>query len=548
MLNRNHAEIAAMPEGPERDAALKENDAAMKASFQRDVINKGNPVDAARGLIDAQKSRDVRRELAPIDGITDPEAYAAAGQKAVEDAKKRGVQSQAAVDAMELEVAKGVNQRATDAKQSEARLTTATNDQFDRASRGAPITERENAALREAAKTAREKEIVETGIRRSTAAASIGFMSPIQLEAARARLGELSKTGLTKEQAEQQKLIEEVLVKRREEVQKDPIGDARRRGILPNLPPLEVNLANSQNPADQQRLANQFLLRRPYKEYVDQVGGPDNRLMKTETEQVKQLLSRGGLPAENMIKAIVAGGGPQAPAMLREVGGEDMLHVGVLATLPGPSRESTVKDLVNGVTLQNNEELKPKLPKTPDNADQLFQKVFGETIGSEDKSRLMRTATTLYVNRAYRAGITKDDGSKAEELFNQALRDAAGQATTRDGQVFGGPTTYSPNWYTFSKKVIAPPNVRANKFADVLGAIRDEDLEGALNQDGSKITASQVKNATPVQTPTGYKFAIGDPASRDAKFLGKTGAPLILNFTVLQDRLRTRVPGAFLRE
>jgi hypothetical protein len=234
--------------------------------------------------------------------------------------------------------------------------------------------------------------------------------------------------------------------------------------------------------------------------------------------------------------------------MLRQVGGEDLLHVGVLATLPGPSRDATVKDIVNGAALQNNEELKPKLPKTPDNADALFKGVFGETIGSEDKSRLMRTATTLYVNRAYRAGVTKEDGSKAEELFSQALRDASGQATTRDGQTFGGPVNYSPNWYTFSKKVIAPPNVRANKFADVIGAIRDDDLEGAVNQDGSKITASQVKNATPVQTPTGYKFAIGDPASKDAKFLGKVGAPLILNFTVLQDRLRTRVPGAFLRE
>jgi hypothetical protein len=543
-IDRDHADIAAMPPGPERDRLLKENDARLRATYQNDVDNKANPVDAARAMIARQVNRDVRRVLTPIEGITDPEAYAAAGRKAIDDASK-GIKNQAALDTLEIQLAKGVNQRATDAKQSEAKLTTLTNDQFDRASKGAVISERENADLRAAAKTPAEKAIVETGIRRSTAAAQISFMSPLQLGLEEQRLAiRAREQGLTKEDAEQLALIQQVKAARTKIVQTDPIGDAAARGVI-KLPALEPNLANSNNPMDQAKLTNQFLLRRPYKDYTDNLGGADNRMTVAERDQVRATLARGGAPAENMIKAIVQGMGPQAPAVLREVGGEDLLHVGVLAAMPGPSRDATVKDIVNGAALLNNEDLKPKLPKPPDTADTVFNKVFGETVGSEDKARLMRTATTIYTNRAYKAGVTKDDVTASEAIFSEALRDAAGQATDRQGKTFGGPASYSPNWYTWSKKVIAPPNVRADKFGNVIGAIREEDLEGAENADGSKITASQVKNATPVATPQGYKFALGDPASKDPKFLGKPGAPLIIDFSKLEGRLRTRVPDAF---
>jgi len=85
---------------------------------------------------------------------------------------------------------------------------------------------------------------------------------------------------------------------------------------------------------------------------------------------------------------------------------------------------------------------------------------------------------------------------------------------------------------------------------DVINSIRDEDLSllpvSPQAADGKAYTARDIQAAVPVAVPGGYRFAAGDPASDDPKWVrGADGRPFVLDFDSITPKLQPRVPGAF---
>jgi hypothetical protein len=424
----------------------------------------------------------------------------------------------------------------------------------DRGLAGTAIPPAEIEAAKRAAKTDREKAIVEAAAVRAENLRKMSTMTPAELdaEARKIRTKGLEQRGQNAADAALLVDIEKVKKERQKILTTDPVGDAARDGKVV-VQPLNLSLAASPEPAHQAMLEQQLRERAPMKAYTQRVGAPDLKLTETERAQAKIIYSRGGKPAQNLVMAIVGAYGDKAPALLEEIGGQEMLGVGGLAIMPGPSRKSVVAEAVDGVAHLKNEDLKGKLPKVPTNADALFDAEFGTTMTGPQKANIMRTATQIYTSRAYRANVGKDDDDEAKKIFSGALRAAAGQVSNSKGDAFGGPVKYTAggSWVPFSgasSRVIAPPNIKANKFRDVVDSLKDEDLGGATHADGKPIRASDLKAATPVKVEGGHIFVLGDPGSPEArKVIGGDGKELVIDFTNdnLVRKLENRVPGAF---
>src|SRR3990172_3554140 len=100
-------------------------------------------------------------------------------------------------------------------------------------------------------------------------------------------------------------------------------------------------------------------------------------------------------------------------------------------------------------------------------------------------------------------------------------------------------------------KVLVPPDVRADKFSSVIGAIKDADLKGMAvppqSESGAPYRARDLHNAVPVAVRGGYRFALGDPNSDEPKWIrGADGNPFLLSLAALKGTLRQRVPDAFI--
>ena len=106
---------------------------------------------------------------------------------------------------------------------------------------------------------------------------------------------------------------------------------------------------------------------------------------------------------------------------------------------------------------------------------------------------------------------------------------------------YGGFASYKTGWFG-GTQTVAPPNVRADMFADVVDALLVSDLPDGV----APGTLERVKGAVPLLTGRGYVFSLGD-APNGAPLLvpGPGGKPLTLDFEVWEPLLRQRVPRAY---
>jgi hypothetical protein len=442
-------------------------------------------------------------------------------------------------------------------KAGETKVEKVVKDFEERGKAGLPISDAEKQAALATATTPREKQLIMAGIMRADNLRKMAEMSPEQLDAEERAIRERArKTGASS--AETARLIADLTETRdarKKVLEKDPVSDAIRTRQV-DVGPLNLSLAHSDAPDDKTMLEAQLRARKPMDKFTEQHGAPDRKLTDTEVAQGKQIYERGGKPAFNLVTAIVKVFGDKAGPVLEEIGGQQMKGVGGLAILPGPpeARHPVIKDAVNGQMKLNDKEIKGKLPAEPDNREEIFRTEFGTAMSGADKARVQQTAFQIYTERAYRAGVTKDD-DKAKEIYREALRAAAGKATMPSGNSFGGPASYQPGgtWFrrttTWSQKTIVPPNIRTDKFRDVIDSITDADLTEFKHEDGRAVKADDLKEATPVRTPKGYIFVRGDPASEESPVIGdvKGGKPVVIDFDKkeVEQKYRDRVPKAY---
>jgi hypothetical protein len=327
---------------------------------------------------------------------------------------------------------------------------------------------------------------------------------------------------------------EDLAASRRKAVTEDGIGTARKSGVVA-VEPL--------NFADPAALAAGVRARTAAAAVLPGNVNPEGHIFEPEElKMATRLIQGGGEKAVATIEALVAGAGKDAPRLMRQIGGQapELSQAGLLMA-QGASRQ-VAREIIAGVALRELPE-GSKLKSVDVGA---FGKVAKDVLGSslidtpDMQSRVLQSARTVAAFRL--RNETDMKGAAAQEVYRQAIQDVLGRQKINDVE-FGGVAKVKPGWWN-SYPVPVPPEVRSDRFKDVIGAIRDEDLAGKA---AAGVKAATVRQAIPVAVPGGYRFAMEDPAGPDPKFLrGADGGMLTLRWDDLKGPLRSRVPGAFI--
>lgn len=378
-------------------------------------------------------------------------------------------------------------------------------------------------------------------------------MAPGQLEQQLNRLNQQMREGGASAQGlalldTGQKLLKTM----NKELANDPLGWANRTGALAVSP---IDFAGPTAGADMRgRVATADIVARQY-------GIAPTYLTPEERRFLEVTSAKGGNEMLGMAQAISAGFGDRAQNVLAEVSKEAPIlsHMGGLLTgsLFGGGSTTFANDVAEAVQLRQNKEF--KLPRWLDHpSDKILIAQTAKTISeygdaftlvSNNGRAAEASAQAAYFARANRQGLSAlVDDSKSEKTYRTALQEAAGATTDAKGVQYGGIATVKPGGWT-NYKVIVPGSIRTDRFTDVIGAVKDEDLARLpiSPKSGDKAyTAADLRSAVPVAVPGGYRFAQGEPASDDPKWVrGADGKPFVLNLDALEPVLRPRVPGAY---
>ena len=294
---------------------------------------------------------------------------------------------------------------------------------------------------------------------------------------------------------------------------------------------------------------------------------------ESEKTALSALSSKGGPGMLAVAKMIAAGGGERAPQMLEELGKEApaLAHLGALNLHGG--NEQFANDVVAAIqNRQNPEYMKTVAPEWRTIGDVAYaaqssrvREVYGTAFAlMPDMGRgAQSTAADAFFTRGISLGLDPKlggelrrmtglaGGDKSEQVFDRTLQQAAGATYDTKGVQYGGVGKYAAGrtWYgaQTSQMVAVPPNVRADRFKDVIGAITDGDL--SLMAVSPAARAVDLHNATPVKVKGGYAFVMGEITSDNPKVIYNVlDKPFVLDFNQLEDKLRKRVPNAFLNQ
>lgn len=388
--------------------------------------------------------------------------------------------------------------------------------------------------------------------------------NPAQLEMA---LGSLDKTmqekGATPMGLALKDAGEKLLKNMREGVKADSLGWASRAGVM-DVPPIGFGTPDA--PSQMADRANRAEI------IAQHYGVTPTYLRPDEVSALQVAAAKGGDTMIGIARTLVDGFGDRAPKVMAEISKDApaLAHVGALMQSGGNAAFST--DVAAAVALRQDKDAKrphwvDKPPETMIAAQEAkTREVFGDAFALAPASGLaaQRAAQDAFQTRAIRAGLDPSLGegkglpgvvgkSQSTAIFEKSLQESVGAKVIGDYQ-YGGVATYSSTGFfgfRTANKVMVPSNVRADKFPDVIGAITDDDLKklaiAPQTANGDAYTARDIRAAVPIATKGGYRFAMGDPHSEDPKYIrGADGRPFVLDFGQMEERLRARVPGAFL--
>jgi hypothetical protein len=332
----------------------------------------------------------------------------------------------------------------------------------------------------------------------------------------------------------------------RNAINADMLGYAADRGLAGGpMTVLELG-----GPPDQ--LTNQMRSRVAQVDAVAPVLGQANPsyLRPDDKAALQGIVTAGGDRALATVEAIVRGGGARATTILKEIGGDApaLAHAAALSTATGD--RSFARTVAEGLAARQVAGSSPQRPSN-DDMDAAERKVLGAALRGlrTDERERTRAAVSLWVEvQAQRRGI--DLKANASGLIEEGFRAARGE--TRQGDnTYGGVTTWrSPAWFGGSTEVQVPPNVRQDRFNDVLKAITSQDLAALPNPpvfgNGNPMDAEALRRMQPIFGPGGYRFAMPPDSNGNRRpVIAKDGQPFVLPFAEMEPVLRARVPGAF---
>jgi GH24 family phage-related lysozyme (muramidase) len=319
---------------------------------------------------------------------------------------------------------------------------------------------------------------------------------------------------------------ERVLADRKQRLAADPLSYAEQQRDIEPTP----MLTEAESP---EAMAGIMQTRIGQADTVSDLHGVPPRYLKAgEAKAIAAAVKANPEQGAQIAGAIVAGAGDRAAAVLAEFGTDAPVIAEAGTILASGGSGAAAQDVVRGYSKDSKVKMKPAAEK------QLYDReVEGAlSVQSRDAVRIGRAASAIT-----RARLTDDaiepDSAEADAVYVQALNEAAG-AVYQDGVQYGGFADYSTGFFS-STRVLAPNMIRADRFDDVIGSVRNEDL-AIKPLDG----VARLRGLVPVAVRGGYAFHDGDPDNpRYAQ--SEDGALFILDIEALAPTIARRMPDAW---
>ena len=345
----------------------------------------------------------------------------------------------------------------------------------------------------------------------------------------------------------------------------------------PNVTEQSLNLQLSQRAAFANQVAAKY-------------GREPQYWTEDDRKRLSTVMAQGGEPMLRIVGAITRGMGSDAQDALKELAPKmpEAPYLGSLmngADKTGGEAsplQTTIADAAQGIRLREDPNHQKLLNSGNAEYKAKVQEVAGSTFTGAEKNSAgaIKMADAIYEARVFKQGGVKGVDFQAD-VWEQAYKDALGQSTYRN-QTYGGPMVYDnrgwgSDWKMGSAKprIVVPPNIQANRFRDVINAIRPEDIFTKFSSAEMEAVASGPMARQPVVDAKGrlsyqmvpvpmadfrianlqsvgpgqYHMFRGDPNSADPQpYLDSKGKAYVLDLNALEPKLRRRpgIAGAYM--
>jgi hypothetical protein len=284
-----------------------------------------------------------------------------------------------------------------------------------------------------------------------------------------------------------------------------------------------------------------------------------------ERARIGEVMELPGDKQLGVITALVRGAGSQARQAFAEIStrAPTLAQAGaIMAANPNdPQARQTARDMLEGLSIARVPGARTvNIPAAIER--QRIDETYGQAfvgVSTEEQKRVEASAAAIARARATRQGVNLEDSS-GDRIHREALIEATGGRVI-DGVQFGGPAPYRPSdglmggqWFASqARRVLVPPEVRADRFHDVIRRISADDLQALpeaqqpRTPDGRPFSPADLAAAVPVRVGAGYQFVLGDPSAYRPRYItNSAGGRFVLPWSDdLSRRLRERLPGAF---
>lgn len=327
---------------------------------------------------------------------------------------------------------------------------------------------------------------------------------------------------------------EAMIAKARTSLATDLLGHAERLGVVDAT----GNAADAKTAED---FSGLMQLRVAAADQAAKHFGVDPRFFKPgEVAGLETMIMADPVQGAAIAAAIMQGSGDRAGEVLKEFGKTAPLLAGSGAILADGGDVRAAQDAIAG----GGKNADGKAFAFKDKGWQIRRQNADEVTGAalmfqpEDGARIAATAERIARKRIDDAGL---DGASEEatEIHTRAINEAAGAVYDGDAQ-WGGFADYDPGFWQSPQKVAIPNSIRADRFADVIEAIRPEDLK--VQPQGG---LARLQELWPVLTKDGFMFVDFDAEGEPLPLGDTTGQPFVLKLDGLAAKIGPRLPGAF---
>jgi Transglycosylase SLT domain len=325
---------------------------------------------------------------------------------------------------------------------------------------------------------------------------------------------------------------EAMIAKARASLATDLLGHAERLGVVDAT----GNIGDAKTADD---FAGLLQLRVDAADQAAKHFGVEPRYFKPgEVQGLEALIAQDPVAGAAIAAGVIRGAGDRATDVLKEFGATAPLIAGAGAILADGGDVRAAQDAIagGGKDASGKAYSDKGWQKRRTTAEEMTGAAFVSR--PEEAARVTGTAERIARKRIDDAGV-EPDSEEADKITRHAVNEAAGAVYDGETQ-WGGFADYDPGFWKSAQKVVVPNTIRADRFADVIDALRDDDF--LLAPLGG---LAELQRRWPVLTNNGYVFVDFDAEGNPLPLGDVRGGVFTLHLDRLAPQLSSRVPGAF---